>query len=191
MKLALFSHHAARRGLDWSRLPFWNAVIDHMRKAMALPPDGEPFPLDRAISPQTPIASVVRPIEALLRRNGFEWDELRKILALRAEFFEIDTRFGELGPRGIFSMLDQAEVLDHRVGGIDNIEHAMRNPPSKGRAKLRGAVVKRLAGDLQGRWYCCWDQILSRSHGRVLDLSDPFTEVESWRDVPICGNEGF
>jgi hypothetical protein len=66
---------------------------------MALPPDGEPFPLDRAISPQTPIASVVRPIEALLRRNGFEWDELRKILALRAEFFEIDTRFGELGPR--------------------------------------------------------------------------------------------
>jgi proteasome accessory factor A len=191
MKLALFSSHAARQGFDWSRLSFWNAVIECMRKAMALPSDGAPFPLDRAISPQAPIRSVVRRIETLLRKKGFEWDELRNILSLRAEFFEIDTRFGELGPRGIFSILDQAEVLDHRVSGVNNIEHAMRNPPGKGRAKIRGAVVKRLAGDLEGRWYCCWDRIFSRRHARALDLSDPFTELESWHDVPIGGNEGF
>jgi len=191
MKLALFSSHAARRGIEWSRLGFWNAVIDHMRKEMALPADGGAFPLELAISPQTPIPSVVSRLDALLRKKGLEWDELRRILALRAEFFEIDTRFGELGPRGIFSMLDQAGVLDHRVSGIDNIEHAMRHPPNKGRAKLRGAVVKRLAGDLEGRWYCCWDRIFSRRHGRALDLSDPFMEVESWHDVPVGENEGL
>jgi hypothetical protein len=191
MKLALFQSHAARRGIDWSRLPFWNAVIDHMRKAMGLPADGGPFPLDLAISPETPIPFVVRRLDSFLRKKGFEWDELRRIMALRAEFFEIDTRFGELGPRGIFSMLDRAEVLDHRVSGIDNIEHAMRHPPSKGRAKLRGAVVKRLAGDLEGKWYCCWDRIYSRSHGRALDLSDPFAEAEIWRDAPIGENPPF
>ena len=63
-------------------------------------------------------------------------------------------------------MLDEAGVLDHRVSGIDNIEHAMRNPPSKGRARIRGAVVRRLAGDLEGNWYCCWDRIFSRRHAQ-------------------------
>jgi len=190
MKLALFTSHAARRGLDWSRLAFWNAVVERMRQEMGLPADGEPFPLDFAISTETPIPFLVHRIEALLRRKGLEWNELRRILELRNEFFEIDTRFGQLGPRGIFSMLDANQVLDHRVNGIDNIEYAMRNPPSKGRAKVRGAVVKRLAGDLEGNWYCSWDQILSIRHGRTLDLSDPFLEVENWRDVPVSAGEG-
>jgi hypothetical protein len=160
-----------------------------MRQAMGLAADGGPFPLDLAISPETPIPAVVSRIEKSLRRNGLAWDELRQVLASRAEFFEIDTRFGQLGTRGIFSMLDENGALDHRVSGIDNIGHAMRNPPSKGRAKIRGAVVKRLAGDLEGNWFCCWDHIFSRTHRRALDLSDPFLETEAWRDVFIGENE--
>jgi hypothetical protein len=189
MKLALFSSHAARRGLDWSRLTFWNSVIERMRQDMGLAADGRPFPLEVAISPQTPIPRLVYRIDTLLRRKGLEWDELRQILALRDEFFEIDMRFGQLGPHGIFSMLDANGVLDHRVSGIDNIEHAMRNPPNKGRARVRGAVVRRLAGDLEGDWYCCWDRILSTRHGRFLDLSDPFTEAEDWHNIPTSERE--
>jgi hypothetical protein len=190
IKLALFTSHAARKGLDWSRLAFWHAVVERMQHELGLAANGEPFPLDLAISAETPIPFLVHRIEALLRRKGLEWDELRQILELRNEFFEIDTRFGQLGPHGIFSMLDADQVLDHRVSGIDNIEYAMRNPPSKGRAMVRGAVVKRLAGDLEGNWYCSWEQILSLRHGRTLDLSDPFTEAEDWHDGAALAGEG-
>ncbi|MGO8757461.1 MAG: proteasome accessory factor PafA2 family protein [Terracidiphilus sp.] len=191
IKLALFSGHAARRGLACSRLAFWNAVVERISQALGLAPNVNRIPLDLLLSPESPIPSVVRGIEKLLRKKGLSWDELRQFLALRAEFYEIDTRFGQLGPRGIFSMMDAGNVLDHRVGGIDNIEHAIRNPPSKGRAAIRGAVVRRLAGDLEGNWYCAWDRILSSRHGRALDLSNPFTETELWHDVPAGRNEEF
>jgi hypothetical protein len=185
MKLALFSTQAARRGFDWSHLAFWNAVIEDMRREMRLPPDGKPFPLELALSPETPIPALVSRIGKLLKKMGLDWDELRRILLTRNEFFEIDTRFGQLGPGGIFSMLDANGVLNHRVGGIDNIEHAIRNPPVKGRARIRGAVVRRLAGDLEGKWSCGWDRIVSKRHGRLLDLSDPFTEKEDWHDTTV------
>jgi hypothetical protein len=162
-----------------------------MAQELALAANGEPFPLHLAISPETPIPAAVRRIEALLRKKGFEWDELRRIMALRAEFFEIDMRFGLLGPCGIFSMLDESGTLDHRISGIDNIEHAVRRPPCKGRAKTRGAVVRRLAGDLEGNWLCTWDQIFSRRHGRILDLSDPFAEAEIWHDITVGECEEF
>jgi hypothetical protein len=188
-KLALYMSHAERHSLPWHRLTFWNAMLERMRKAMQLPAEGGRFPLDLALGPETPIPDLVKGANALLRRKGLEWDELRHILALRPEFFEIDMRFGQLGPRGLFSMMDEAGALDHRVSGIDNIEHALRNPPATGRARLRGAVVKRVAGDRQGEWCCTWQQIYSQRYGRVLDLSDPFAKEELWHDEPAEENE--
>jgi proteasome accessory factor A len=183
-KLALFLSHASRRGLNWDRLPFWNAAIDRMSQAMELPATGEPFPLDVAISAETPIPKVVCEIEATMRRKGYAWEELREVLALRAEFLALDVRFGQLGPQGLFTALDEGGILDHAVSGIDNIEHAMLNPPNKGRAKLRGAVIKRIASDMAGEWYCDWQQIFSPVYGRCLDLSDPFAHAEVWHDEP-------
>jgi hypothetical protein len=188
-KLALFLSHAQRRGLNWNRLTFWNALLERMKKAMQWTEIGERFPLDRAIGPETPIPDLVKGIEALLRRKGLHWDELRQLLALRPEFFEIDMRFGQLGPRGLFSMLGEAGTLDDRVSGIDNIEHAVRNPPAAGRARLRGAVIKRVAGDRQGEWCCTWQQIYSQRYGRLLNLSDPFANEELWQDEPAEENE--
>jgi proteasome accessory factor A len=189
MKLHLFASHAALRGVDWSHLPLWNSIIDRMHDAMELPMNGEVFPLEQAISPGSPIPEVARQIEALLHQKGLDWDELRLLLKLRAEFYEIDTRFGQLGPRGIFEMLENDGVLAHNVGGVENIEHATRNPPSKGRAKIRGAVVRRLAGYEEGRWVCFWDRIFSQKYGRMLDLSDPFATSEVWSNLP--GEQAF
>jgi proteasome accessory factor A len=187
-KLGLFMSHAERRGLNWNRLSFWNALLERMRKAMQLPAEGGQFPLERALSPETPIPDLVKGANILLRRKGLEWEELRKVLALRPEFFEIDMRFGQLGPLGLFSMMDEAGALHHRVSGIDNIEHALRNPPATGRARLRGAVVKRVAQDRQGNWCCTWTQIYSRKYGRLLDLSDPLANEELWQDSPVEEN---
>jgi proteasome accessory factor A len=180
MKLSLYASHASRRGLHWDRLPFWAEIIDRNRSALELPPDEEQLPLDLAIEPPTPVPGVLTELKALVQRKGLQWEELEQVLAHRAEFLEIDMRFGQLGPRGVFTLLDAAGVLDHRVGGIDNIEHAMLNPPSTGRAKLRGAVVRRVAADKEGDWYCDWQRIVSQKRGKLLDLSDPFAQAETW-----------
>jgi hypothetical protein len=102
------------------------------------------------------------------------------VLNSRQKFFEIDTRFGQLGPKGIFETLDLAGVLHHRVSGVDNIEHAMKEPPAVGRARIRGQVIKRLAG---GNAQCDWQSIVDYGGGQVLDLSDPFASEESWSSM--------
>jgi len=187
-KLGLYMNHADRRGLCWQRLPFWNALLERMRKAMQLPAEGTGFPLERVLGSESPIPDLVGGVDTLLRRRGQSWDELRQVLALRLEFYEIDIRFGQLGPRGFFTTLDEAGALDHRVSGIDNIEHAVRNPPATGRARLRGQVVKRVARDWQGEWCCTWRHIRSQRYSRILDLSDPFAKHELWQDVPAPEN---
>lgn len=185
MKLNLFTSRAVRHGVNWSRLPLWNSIVERMHLAMELPRNGKPFPLEDAISAETPIPEVARRIEDFLHQRGLDWDELRLLLKLRAEFFEIDTRFGQLGPRGIFQMLDEDGILEHHVSGVDNIEHAGRHPPGKSRAKIRGAVVRRLAGYEDGGWVCYWDRIFSQKYGRMLDLSDPFATSEVWSNIPV------
>jgi hypothetical protein len=102
------------------------------------------------------------------------------VLNSRQKFFEIDTRFGQLGLKGIFETLDLAGVLRHRVSGVDNIEHAMKEPPAVGRARIRGQVIKRLAG---GNAQCDWQSIVDYGGGQVLDISDPFTREESWSSM--------
>ena len=104
------------------------------------------FPLDLRSLPESTIPSVVRGIEKLLRKKGLEWDELRQILALRAEFFEIDMRFGQLGPRGIFSMMDakgrsRSPRQRHRQYRARHTEpaqqRARQDPRSGGKAACR------------------------------------------------------
>jgi len=187
MKLALYAHHASARGLNWDRLPFWAEIMDRHRHAVDLPPGDGQIPLDLALGPEIPAPGAVAELDTLLERKGLQWDEFRRVQQFRAEFLEIDTRFGQLGPRGVFTLLDNAGVLNHRVPGIDNIEHAVRNPPSTGRAKLRGAVVRRVAEDKEGDWYCDWQRIYSNKHARLLDLSDPFAQTETWHDAPPRG----
>jgi proteasome accessory factor A len=184
IKLALYAHHASSRDLDWGRLPFWADAVDSHLRAVELPPGDGQIPLDLALGPETPVPNAVAELDALVEARGLNWDELRRAQAYRAEFLELDTRFGQLGPRGVFTTLDDGGVLDHRVPGVDNIEHALLNPPSSGRANVRGGVVRRVAADKDGAWYCDWHRIYSNKYGRLLDLSDPFAASESWHDVP-------
>ena len=127
-------------------------------------------------------------LEPLLRSRNLAWEDLRALLRSRQKFFEIDTRFGQLGPKGIFHALDLARVLDHRLNGVDNIEHAMAEPPAAGRARLRGRVIRRLAGVHNSR--CDWQQIVNMEDGQALDLSDPFAREESWNPLNGGGARG-
>jgi hypothetical protein len=114
---------------------------------------------------------------SILAAEGLAWNDLERFLSLRDEFYQIDTRFGQLGPRGIFSEMDRRGVLDHKVDAVDSVEEAMRQPPAVGRARLRGEAVRRLSG--QGRAACDWMSVLAPDGSR-LDLRDPFAAADSW-----------
>jgi hypothetical protein len=102
----------------------------------------------------------------------------KKLVAMRNHMFEIDTRFGQLGPTGIFTALDRAGVLDHRMVSEEEIDRAMSDPPQSNRAMVRGEVVRRLAGSPNAR--CDWQFVSDNDAGKLLDLSDPFTKTETW-----------
>ncbi len=101
----------------------------------------------------------------------------------RQRLLEIDTRFGQLGPEGIFDALDAAGALDHRVIPQKQIDLAVNCPPEGSRAKIRGEVVQRLAGSSQAK--CDWNHVIDGSAGLSLDLSDPFSIEETCKPLEL------
>lgn len=117
-----------------------------------------------------------------LRAHGLTWDLLNDFLMLRQELFEIDMKFGQLGDQSIFTALDLGGALSHHMPGVDRIEDAVTAPPFNGRARLRGEIIHRLSGN-NGRYLCDWQAIWDQVEHRVLDLSDPFSTEERWRNL--------
>jgi len=179
IKHALYANHARGLNLRWDDLPLLNLVIDQLVAVLAARKDPEKaMPLELAIAPQRRMPKDIAPFAPLLREHGCDWEDLRTLLDCRKEFFEIDTRFGQLGPEGIFQALDRASVLNHRIGERESIEDAVTQPPATGRAQLRGRVIQRLAASGNAR--CDWQCVIDYSSGQVLDLSNPFASRESW-----------
>jgi hypothetical protein len=182
IKHALYADQARSMGIRWEDLPFWNNVIGQCEGALAPRSSrAKTVSLETAVRTMRRIPSVLAFIEPVLKSRGYQWNDLKTVLGCRQKFFEIDTRFGQIGPRGIFESLDLAGVLRHRVSGVDNIEHAMAEPPAVGRARIRGQVIQRLAG--AGNTRCDWQSIINYSEKQFLDLSDPFASTESWRPL--------
>jgi proteasome accessory factor A len=177
IKLGLYRDRIARRGFTWESLGAWNEAA---AKISAASPRafraGRPLRAELARGSASPIAADVK-------RLGLSPDDLGTFLAMRDELFEIDTRFGQLGERGIFTCLDAAGVLAHHVDGVDDIEHAIYAPPDVARARLRGRLVRELSGNAD-RYCCDWEGVWDCKEGKHIDLSDPFTSVPEWKDWP-------
>ena len=183
IKLALYRARVLARGLKWESLGEWTWLMANVERLLEKEKSPQPVTAEIVFGPSTLLGSRVEPIRHWFRARGLTRRDFEAFLDLRLELFEIDTRFSQLGEGGIFTALDRAGVLSHRFPGIDNIEHAMENPPAEGRARLRGACVKRFgringSGDL---YSADWARVLDRVSGRFLDLSDPFTTQETWR----------
>lgn len=188
IKRTLYANHLRSLGMCWDDLPALNQAMDqvasgfegshHYRKSVSL---------ESHFRPKRRLPKKVASLESLFQSQGIRWDDLWKFLSVKKTLCEIDTRFGQLGPKGIFQSLDEAGVLNHKVTGIDNIQHAMAEPPAMGRAHVRGKAIQRLAGSGNSR--CDWQVIVNYGDEQVLDLSDPFTREESWRslDAQISG----
>jgi proteasome accessory factor A len=188
IKRRLFHDRAARRGIPLGRFAFHNSIVQRLNAALAsVGVNNREVRLSVITGPQSPIPEEAARAANLLAAEGLTWDDVERFLSLRDEFYQIDTRFGQIGPRGIFTALDRRGVLDHRVAAIDDVAAAMREPPSVGRAKLRGEAVRRLSG--QSGAGCGWMGVYSPD-GRTLDLSDPFAAAEAWSDPPAPADEG-
>jgi hypothetical protein len=161
-------------------LSLWNEVINRLNTALVQANcDTEQMSLDLLTDPQSFIPDDANRLTRFLRSKGADWGDLRQLLNARLRLFEIDTRFGQLGPRGIFEALSSAGVLNHRVNGVENVERALSEPPAAGRARIRGHAIRRLAAE-GGSWGCDWYCIINPAQGRMLDLGNPFAAEECW-----------
>jgi hypothetical protein len=180
IKYALFGEHARRRGMDWDAIESWSQVTEKLAKALGR----GPFllanvPRELILGANSPALRLAKRLTHFLRVRGLVWDGLNPFLRLRNEICALDARFGQLGEGGIFTALDEAGALDHRVPGVDDIEHAMENPPAVGRPQLRGQLVRSLAGD-RNRYLCDWTAIWDCTQNRFLSMSDPFSPAVVW-----------
>ena len=185
MKLALFRSVVDRDPrITWESLFYWGGVARRLEsKFGALTARKRTMAaLTAGGNASEPAGGAIDEVKTYLSQRGISPSELEAFFDLKARLCEIDVRFGQLGGDGIFAAMDRRNVLSHSVEGIDRIARAMKHPPSDTRAHVRGACVRRLAGK-SDRYVCDWSRIVDRQEGRRLDLSDPFTTSEIWRDV--------
>lgn len=182
IKLALYSDRVRRRQMDWDLVPFWSAVLSEIQSTLTRAGCRDPeIPLKQVLTGNSPIREEIRSLTPRLKKRGLRWDDIHKFLVVRSELLEVDTRYGQLGSQGVFAELDRSGVLEHRVPGVDDIEHATAHPPVNSRARVRGEVIRQLGRD--GRARCGWHAVWDRTGSRVLDLSDPFEASERWRPI--------
>jgi hypothetical protein len=182
IKRAVFEDWAQRSGIAWTSLPDWSHVFERLLAALAQTPfKDKSVKIEFILGAQSPIAPEVAALGPYLKARGMDWDRLRPFVQLRPALFEIDTRFGQVGPGGIFSAMDRQGVLHHAVSDVDRIEQAAAEPPAAGRARTRGQWISNLAGN-DRQYACTWTRIIDFKGKRVLDLSDPFTEQADWKE---------
>jgi hypothetical protein len=192
IKLALFKDRIVRRGLNWETVAQWTQLLG----ALTAAPRGKTADDDTDLLSElvavrkSRIGDQVKKLAPSIKARGLRTVDLTRFLTLRQELFEIDTRYGQLGARGIFATLDRAGMLNHHVSGVDDIYTAVTSAPSTSRARLRGEWISRLAGK-PGRSACDWQILWDDTKRQALDLTEPFEYQERWVSLPRNENGKF
>lgn len=181
IKLAIYKERASQKGIRWDDLPVWNhilkTIIGAVRQTdfkgrptveLVLGKEKEPSPVPGAIAELTPY----------VESRGLDWEMLRPVVNLRKELLELDFRFGQIGG-GIFEELDRAGVLTHAAPEVEDIDRAVTDPPSEGRARVRGEHIKESAG--RENYLCSWTGTIDLKTARKFDLGNPFVQCGRWR----------
>jgi proteasome accessory factor A len=184
IKLALFQKRAKRRDVPWNTVPVWSGVVNSIDRLIRTSRRKVRDTIDLALVTRlrrgrgaTPDA--VDEQTRVLASHDLTWDGLDAFNALRLELWELDLRFGELGPRGIFADLDARGLLRHHMLAPDDWRHAVDHPPADTRARVRGDCVARW-NENRHEYNCGWSLI--RGPGGFVNLSDPFETTIRWQD---------
>jgi hypothetical protein len=195
IKRLVFESCVRSAGFSWESLGWWNSVHSILRScgnAHAGKRGETEISTKYILDQRRPLWPIVRELTPHLLARDMKWEQFDAFLKLRLQLFELDVRFGQLGAGGIFNSLDAAGVLAHAFPGVDCIEQAITEPPARGRANLRGRMIRKLHGH-GTRYACYWDRLIDQQENRVLDLSDPLAEQERWRNPdapPTPANRG-
>lgn len=182
IKRSIFEDWARKRGIGWESLSQWSRVLSRIHCTLAETAfRDKPVSVDLILGPDSPVRGIVQTLTPFLEDAGLRWEDFRRFIALRHELQEIDMRFGQLSEKGIFSSLDKAGLLHHRLPGICDEASSVNNPPAAGRARVRAEFVKQHANE-HDRYRCDWQGVWDWQEKRVLDLSDPFETGERWRN---------
>ena len=185
IKRALFERVLARHGSNWELAAAWTDALKAVWAAMRPErPPAEPPDPETLLEPVEAAQARMAGAEAICRRRGLTWSELPRFVALRRALFECDMRFGELGERGLFTDLDGAGVLSHRVAGIGDVSSAVTHPPATTRARVRGKAVRELAANPLD-YTCDWHCVVSARANTWLDLNEPFETEARWQPFRI------
>jgi hypothetical protein len=188
IRFSVFDRFLREQGYSWEFLQRWNVIAEKIAKLLESANAGDEAADLETLSNEDEIPKeMLSKLRPQLGQQGVSLDGYKEFRALRSRLFELDTRFGQLGGKGLFAQLDRAGVLQHHFPGVDNFEHAMECPPAIGRANLRGHCVRRLGSAQCSRsaYACDWAAVWDQSPRRVLDLWDPFANHEDWKSVAL------
>ncbi len=175
MKRQLFRKYMKKKGLNWYKVSRLNEIVKRY---------GNNETAKKQKQKNNPQRQKLNFLKDLLiaGAKNISINKLNEFLAFRAELFEIDWRFSQIGENSIFAALDRSGSLKHHVTGIDNIERAVKNPPLQGRARIRGNCIKEFAKQNDG-FRCHWDRIFDYNRNRMMDLSDPYEFTRRWGTI--------
>jgi len=183
-KLALCKRHvAARSSLSWSSLPVWTSIA--MRVSRALTTRTEVWPrmssrqVKAMLGTKGAIGRLLKNLTGMLDEHGLDWDELDAFHELRDQLCELDLRYGQLYPQGIYLELEKAGQIRDRILRPAMIAAAIDRAPQEGRARVRGNWVRRLAKG-KSKYSCSWTDIAATS--KYIDLGDPFVTKADWQE---------
>ena len=182
-KLAVFKQHVhARSTLSWSSLPVWTSVAMRVSRALSTKTDAWPriesHQVKAFLGTKGAIARLLKNLTSMLVEHGLDWDELDAFYDLRDQLCELDLRYGQLYPRGIYLDLEEAGRIRGGILEAGQIEKAIDRAPTEGRARVRGDWVRRLANS-KDKYYSSWTCISGNS--KYIDLGDPFVTEADWR----------
>lgn len=182
-KLALFKQHVKTRStLSWGSLVVWTKIVARVSKAFAT----ETEPWSRVNSMQIKsllrnkgeTARLLKGLTRTLDKHDLDWTELDAFQDIRDDLCELDIRYSQLYPRGIFIELEKAGQIRDGILVAGQIEEAIDRAPVEGRARVRGDWVRLLAKS-PDKFSCDWTGILGEKV--YLDLGDPFVTQATWQ----------
>ena len=100
-----------------------------------------------------------------IKRVGAE--HLRFAMRLQA----LELNYHELG--GLFDQMATVGKINPVVITEQEVNHAIHNPPSKGRANARSQSITKF--NAQRSWQCDWQYTVNVAEKKWVDLRDPFT----------------
>jgi proteasome accessory factor A len=176
IKLQIFTAHARARGFPWTEIEAWSAALQAAGVGVQSPCCAED---------QMEMVSADQALARVLHRMSIDPRRQRAFMNVYFELLEIDKRFSQIGGNGIFDHLDAAGALKHGLPGLGEAEitAVVAEPPTGGRAAIRGGWIRRLANEPK-RYHVNWNSIYDAEQNRHLDLSDPYGCDVDWTTPP-------